>query len=91
MSKINYKLTKSTYFAPFCLNKWALLKVPITSYLIFQCKFWFFSFLGGVYDDFVKFQNLIDLAYIEIISGEEGLLPDSVLTFKPSWVIFVTF
>ena len=30
---------------------------------------------GNVYSDFVKFQNLIDLAYIEIATNTSGLLP----------------
>ena len=47
----------------------------------------FFS-LGKAYNEFVKFQNLIDLAYIEIVTGNEGLLPenkDDILNL--SWVI----
>ena len=46
-----------------------------------------FSFVGNAYNEFVKFQNLIDLAYIEIVTGEKNLLPDeNVQDFKPSWV-----
>ena len=39
------------------------------------------GFSGVFYEEFIKFQNMIDLAYIEILTGET-LLPESVTDFE---------
>ena len=46
-----------------------------------------FNFPGELYEDFIKFQNLIDLAYIEIATGER-ILPKSFsdAAFNTPWV-----
>ena len=43
-----------------------------------NCKNLFFS--GYIYQEFVNFQNLIDMAYIEMVTGEK-LLPQNRLDF----------
>ena len=37
-------------------------------------------FAGDSYQEFVNFQNLIDMAYIEMVTGEK-LLPDDPIDF----------